>query len=72
MVALFSALVAVEAGAQVAIMTLTEILARQLHANLSDALHKVGVRIDILTGAGTRRLRADRCSQAAPRGRSRC
>ena len=50
MVALFSALVAVEAGAQVAIMAPTEILARQLHANLFDALHKVGVRIDILTG----------------------
>ncbi|MGB1157640.1 MAG: ATP-dependent DNA helicase RecG, partial [Alphaproteobacteria bacterium] len=50
MVALFSALIAVEAGAQVAIMAPTEILARQLHANLFEALSKVGVRIDILTG----------------------
>jgi ATP-dependent DNA helicase RecG len=48
--ALFSALIAVEAGAQVAIMAPTEILARQLHANLFEALSKVGVRIDILTG----------------------
>ncbi|MGB1147349.1 MAG: ATP-dependent DNA helicase RecG, partial [Alphaproteobacteria bacterium] len=68
MVALFSALIAVEAGAQVAIMAPTEILARQLHANLFDALNKVGVRIDILTGrdkAAARRPVLAGCAEGA-------
>ncbi len=68
MVALFSALTAVEAGAQVAIMAPTEILARQLHANLLEALSKVGVRIDILTGrdkAAARRPVLAGCAEGA-------
>ena len=68
MVALFSALTAVEAGAQVAIMAPTEILARQLHANLFEALSKVGVRIDILTGrdkAAARRPVLAGCAEGA-------
>ena len=68
MVALFSALIAVEAGAQVAIMAPTEILARQLHANLFEALSKVGVRIDILTGrdkAAARRPVLAGCAEGA-------
>ena len=68
MVALFSALTAVEAGAQVAIMAPTEILARQLHANLFEALNRVGVRIDILTGrdkAAARRPVLAGCAEGA-------
>ncbi|MEO8548063.1 MAG: ATP-dependent DNA helicase RecG, partial [Sphingomicrobium sp.] len=50
LVALTAMLVAVEAGAQAALLAPTEILARQHHATLLSQLDAVGVRVAILTG----------------------
>ncbi len=49
-VALLSMLIAVENGAQAALLAPTEILARQHYAGLSDVAEKIGVNIAILTG----------------------
>lgn len=49
-VALESMLIAVEAGAQAALLAPTEILARQHHATLSKMLAGTGVEIALLTG----------------------
>ncbi|RZK03703.1 MAG: ATP-dependent DNA helicase RecG [Novosphingobium sp.] len=49
-VALESMLIAVEAGAQAALLAPTEILARQHHATLSKMLSGTGVEIALLTG----------------------
>ena len=50
LVALFSALNAIEAGGQAALMAPTEILARQHLAGLSDLAAPAGIQIDLLTG----------------------
>lgn len=49
-VALLSMLVAVENGAQAALLAPTEILARQHYASISEMASETGVRIEILTG----------------------
>ncbi len=51
-VALFALLVAVEAGAQGALMAPTELLARQHHATLQALLAESGVSTALLTGRG--------------------
>jgi ATP-dependent DNA helicase RecG len=50
LVATEAMLIAVEAGAQAALLAPTEILARQHHATLLGQLHSLGVRVAILTG----------------------
>jgi len=50
LVALMAILIAVEAGAQAALLAPTEILARQHQATLLSQLDAVGVRVAILTG----------------------
>ncbi|MFP5330513.1 MAG: ATP-dependent DNA helicase RecG [Alphaproteobacteria bacterium] len=50
LVATEAMLIAVEAGAQAALLAPTEILARQHHQTLLGQLHSLGVRIAILTG----------------------
>jgi len=57
LVALEAMLVAVEAGAQAALLAPTEILARQHYANLSAMLAGVGVRVAVLTGRDKGRFR---------------
>lgn len=57
LVALMALLVAVEAGAQGALLAPTEILARQHHDNLSRLLAGVPVNIAILTGRDKGRVR---------------
>ena len=51
-VALFTMLVAVESGAQAALMAPTELLARQHHATLEKLLAESGVSVALLTGRG--------------------
>src|SRR3982751_741007 len=50
LVALMAMLLAVESGAQAALLAPTEILARQHHATLLGQLDSLGVRVAILTG----------------------
>jgi ATP-dependent DNA helicase RecG len=50
LVALMTMLIAVESGAQAALLAPTEILARQHHATLLGQLDSIGVRVAILTG----------------------
>ena len=50
LVALLAILLAVESGAQAALLAPTEILARQHHATLLKQLDSIGVRVAILTG----------------------
>jgi ATP-dependent DNA helicase RecG len=50
LVATEAMLIAVEAGAQAALLAPTEILARQHHITLVGQLHSLGVRVAILTG----------------------
>jgi ATP-dependent DNA helicase RecG len=50
LVALLAMLLAVESGAQAALLAPTEILARQHHATLLKQLDSIGVRVAILTG----------------------
>ncbi|MEO7277992.1 MAG: ATP-dependent DNA helicase RecG [Sphingomicrobium sp.] len=50
LVALMAMLVAVESGAQAALLAPTEILARQHHATLLGQLDSLGVRVAVLTG----------------------
>jgi len=50
LVATEAMLIAVEAGAQAALLAPTEILARQHHMTLVGQLHSLGVRVAILTG----------------------
>jgi len=57
-VALFTLLIAVEAGAQGALMAPTELLARQHHATLETLLHGSGVTTVLLTGRGKKSERA--------------
>ena len=57
LVALMAMLVAVEAGAQAALLAPTEILARQHHATLSRQLAALGVTVAILTGREKGRTR---------------
>ncbi|MCZ6773659.1 MAG: ATP-dependent DNA helicase RecG, partial [Proteobacteria bacterium] len=49
-VALFTMLIAIEAGAQAALMAPTEVLARQHHAVISPLAAAAGVRVGLLTG----------------------
>jgi RecG-like helicase len=56
-VALEAMLLAVEAGAQAALLAPTEILARQHHATLSRMLSGTGVEIALLTGRDKGRAR---------------
>jgi len=57
LVATEAMLIAVEAGAQAALLAPTEILARQHHQTLLGQLHALGVRIAILTGREKGRAR---------------
>ncbi|GAA4718087.1 ATP-dependent DNA helicase RecG [Sphingomonas lutea] len=57
LVALMAMLVAVESGAQAALLAPTEILARQHHATLLGQLDSLGVRVAILTGREKGRAR---------------
>jgi ATP-dependent DNA helicase RecG len=59
LVALVSMLVAVEAGAQAALLAPTEILARQHFATLRKLVGDLPVRIGILTGRDKGKVRAD-------------
>ncbi len=56
-VALFAMLLAVEAGAQAALMAPTELLARQHHAVLAPLAAAAGVRLSLLTGRGKGKAR---------------
>jgi ATP-dependent DNA helicase RecG len=57
LVAVMAMLVAVESGAQAALLSPTEILARQHHATLLGQLDSIGVRVAILTGREKGRAR---------------
>jgi ATP-dependent DNA helicase RecG len=57
LVATEAMLIAVEAGAQAALLAPTEILARQHHATLLGQLDSLGVRVAILTGREKGRVR---------------
>ncbi|HEU5284970.1 MAG TPA: ATP-dependent DNA helicase RecG [Sphingomicrobium sp.] len=57
LVALMAMLIAVEGGAQAALLAPTEILARQHHATLLAQLDSLGVRVAILTGREKGRAR---------------
>jgi ATP-dependent DNA helicase RecG len=57
LVATEAMLIAVEAGAQAALLAPTEILARQHNATLMSQLHSLGVRVAILTGREKGRAR---------------
>src|SRR6478672_10898117 len=57
LVALVAMLVAIESGAQAALLAPTEILARQHHATLLKQLDSIGVRVAILTGREKGRAR---------------
>ena len=57
LVATEAMLIAVEAGAQAALLAPTEILARQHHATLTKQLHSLGVQVAILTGREKGRAR---------------
>lgn len=59
LVALLAMLVAVEAGAQAALLAPTEILARQHHASITRMLGDLPVRVGILTGRDKGKVRAD-------------
>ena len=59
LVALLAMLVAVEAGAQAALLAPTEILARQHFASISKMLDGLPVRVGILTGRDKGKVRAD-------------
>jgi ATP-dependent DNA helicase RecG len=65
LVALVSMLVAVEAGAQAALLAPTEILARQHFATLTKLVGDLPVRIGILTGRDKGKVRADLLSDLA-------
>ncbi len=56
-VGLFAMLLAVEAGAQAALMAPTELLARQHHAVLAPLAAAAGVRLGLLTGRGKGKAR---------------
>ena len=57
LVAVLAMLLAVESGAQAALLAPTEILARQHHATLLSQLDSIGVRVAILTGREKGRAR---------------
>ena len=57
LVAVMAMLIAVESGAQAALLAPTEILARQHHATLLGQLDSIGVRVAILTGREKGRAR---------------
>ncbi len=57
LVAVLAMLAAVESGAQAALLSPTEILARQHHATLLGQLDSIGVRVAILTGREKGRAR---------------
>jgi ATP-dependent DNA helicase RecG len=59
LVALLAMLVAVEAGAQAALLAPTEILARQHFASITRMLGDLPVRVGILTGRDKGKVRAD-------------
>ena len=59
LVALLAMLVAVEAGAQTALLAPTEILARQHFASITRMLGDLPVRVGILTGRDKGKVRAD-------------
>jgi ATP-dependent DNA helicase RecG len=68
MVALYSMLVAVEAGAQAALMAPTEILARQHAETLAPYAEKLGVKLALLTGRDKGKARAALLEQLASGG----
>lgn len=68
MVALYSMLVAVEAGAQAALMAPTEILARQHAETLAPYAEKLGVKLALLTGRDKGKARAALLEQLATGG----
>lgn len=57
LVALLAIVIAVESGAQAALLAPTEILARQHHATLLSQLDSIGVRVAVLTGREKGRAR---------------
>ena len=57
LVALFSALYAIETGEQVAVMAPTELLARQHAESAAGMLEPLGIRIALLSGAVTAKVR---------------
>ncbi|MBM3516612.1 MAG: ATP-dependent DNA helicase RecG [Alphaproteobacteria bacterium] len=63
--ALMAMLIAVEAGAQAALMAPTEMLARQHHAALAPLAARAGVRIAVLTGRDRGRERAAALAELA-------
>jgi len=64
-VALFAMLIAVEAGAQAALMAPTEILARQHHAVLAPLAAAAGVEAALLTGRDKGKTRKERLATIA-------
>ena len=58
-VALLAMLIAVEAGAQAALMAPTEILARQHHATIAPLAAAAGVRLALLTGRDKGKARSE-------------
>ena len=69
LVALLAMLIAVEAGAQAALMAPTELLARQHYATIAPLAEAAGVRLALLTGRDGQRRRRRRC-RAWPTARS--
>ncbi len=65
LVALLAMLVAVESGAQAALLAPTEILARQHFASITKMLGDLPVRVAILTGRDKGKLRRDRLDDLA-------
>lgn len=64
-VALLAMLIAVEAGAQAALLAPTEILARQHHDGLAPLVEAAGLRLALLTGRDKGRARAALLDQVA-------
>ena len=64
-VALLTMLIAVEEGAQAALMAPTEVLARQHHDNLLPLAEAAGVRLGLLTGRDKGKVRAELLTAAA-------
>jgi RecG-like helicase len=57
-VAFLAALMAIDNGYQAAFMAPTEILARQHYLSLQPLAEKIGIKIALLTGKGTKKMRA--------------
>jgi ATP-dependent DNA helicase RecG len=57
LVALMTMLLAIDNGFQTCLMAPTEILARQHYQSISELVHPLGLRVDILTGSTTQKKR---------------